>query len=180
MEDNNTLPAEVLELKTEPSLDVCGERDDSSGGKSSFQIQTKSDPAKEVLVAIPKKTHLVQTWAQIRVSLGAIEKMMGFRVKNRNMKDKQITTTPNHCPSVEGVRPSSEESEEKLEEKLHENDTVDNSTNTSGTEPAVSDGVYSETLFPWKEELEFLVHGGVPRDLRGEVQFYTSQVHCFF
>ncbi|KAM7526263.1 hypothetical protein LguiA_016165 [Lonicera macranthoides] len=168
-EDNNTLPAEVVELKTEPNLDVSGERDDSSGGKSNSKIQTTSDPAKELLAAIPKKTHLVQTWEQIRESLGAIEKMMSFRVKNRNMKDKQITTTPNRHPSVEGLRPSSEESEEKLEEKLHKNDTVDDSTNTSGTEPAVSDGVYSETFFPWKEELEFLVHGGVPRDLRGEV-----------
>ncbi|XP_074312105.1 uncharacterized protein LOC141647707 [Silene latifolia] len=50
-----------------------------------------------------------------------------------------------------------------LDKSFHENSTsddeVENTNNTVKTEP----------FFPWKEELESLVHGGVPKSLRGEV-----------
>lgn len=45
------------------------------------------------------------------------------------------------------------------------NDTV----NVAGAEKAVDDGFTSKPCFPWREELECLVRGGVPKDLRGEV-----------
>ncbi|KAL6277791.1 hypothetical protein ACE6H2_021392 [Prunus campanulata] len=46
---------------------------------------------------------------------------------------------------------------------------VPNSVQGIGTEEAVANGVPPEPFFPWKLELESLVHGGVPTDLRGEV-----------
>ncbi|KAH0995667.1 hypothetical protein GBA52_019531 [Prunus armeniaca] len=46
---------------------------------------------------------------------------------------------------------------------------VPNSVRSIGTEEAVANGVPPEPFFPWKLELESLVHGGVPTDLRGEV-----------
>ncbi|KAH0995579.1 hypothetical protein GBA52_019443 [Prunus armeniaca] len=46
---------------------------------------------------------------------------------------------------------------------------VPNSVRSIETEEAVANGVPPEPFFPWKLELESLVHGGVPTDLRGEV-----------
>ncbi|BFG36062.1 hypothetical protein CerSpe_223360 [Prunus speciosa] len=49
---------------------------------------------------------------------------------------------------------------------------VPNSVQGIGTEEAeeaVANGAPPEPFFPWKLELESLVHGGVPTDLRGEV-----------
>ncbi|XP_034221881.1 rab GTPase-activating protein 1 isoform X2 [Prunus dulcis] len=46
---------------------------------------------------------------------------------------------------------------------------VPHSVQSIGTEEAVANGVPPEPFFPWKLELESLVHGGVPTDLRGEV-----------
>ncbi|XP_016649264.1 PREDICTED: ecotropic viral integration site 5 protein homolog isoform X2 [Prunus mume] len=46
---------------------------------------------------------------------------------------------------------------------------VPNSVQSIGTEEVVANGVPPEPFFPWKLELESLVHGGVPTDLRGEV-----------
>lgn len=49
---------------------------------------------------------------------------------------------------------------------------VPNSVQGIGTEEAeeaVANGAPTEPFFPWKLELESLVHGGVPTDLRGEV-----------
>lgn len=167
-ESINTLHAEVTDLKTEPILELTLEGDDSSGRNSIFDVQTESDLEKEV-AAIQKKPHKVQTWSPIRSSLSAIENMMSFRVENRNMKDAKITTTSNPLSSIEEVRPSSGESEEESEEEFYDNEITDDSMNAYGAESAVSDGASPETFFPWKEELELLVHGGVPRDLRGQV-----------
>ncbi|PON72787.1 Ribonuclease H domain containing protein [Parasponia andersonii] len=72
------------------------------------------------------------------------------------------------------------------ERKKPVNDGISVSVDTNGAENAVSDGFYGsvnyigaekpvedgfsfDPFFPWKEELESLVRGGVPKDLRGEV-----------
>ncbi|XP_059667735.1 uncharacterized protein LOC132313096 isoform X2 [Cornus florida] len=166
----HTLHSEVPERKTELVLEVSWEGDDSRGGKSVSDVQTESDHGKEVLVAIQTKNCKVQPWAQIRPSLIAIENMMSPRIENRkSMIDEQITTTRNHLPAVEEARPSRGESEEDFEEVFYDNEIVDDSVNASGEESAASGRVPPEPFFSGKEELEFLVRGGVPRDLRGEV-----------
>lgn len=76
---------------------------------------------------------------------------MSLRVKKRkHFLKEEITLSQHHLPSSEEVRPSGGLSEEDCEE-------------------ISIDGFSSEHIFPWKQELEFLVQGGVPKDLRGEV-----------
>ncbi|KAJ1416921.1 Rab-GTPase-TBC domain superfamily [Sesbania bispinosa] len=63
---------------------------------------------------------------------------------------------------VEGVP------EEQIHEKVCTNETLDGGINGSREENALMDQGLPELLSPWKE-LESLVQGGVPKDLRGEV-----------
>ncbi|KAL7265181.1 hypothetical protein ACSBR1_003023 [Camellia fascicularis] len=97
--------------------------------------------------------------------------MMSFRVKKRkNMKEEHMTTAQNHLPPIDETITSRGESEEDFEEEFYDNEIVDDDTRNAPAEAiAASDGISPEPFFPWKEELEFLVHGGIPRDLRGEV-----------
>ncbi|GMP85299.1 hypothetical protein CsSME_00038509 [Camellia sinensis var. sinensis] len=163
-ESNNRLSAEITEQKAEPGPQLSG------GREPAFDIQTESDPKKDVQVATKTKNCEVQTWAEIRPSLHAIELMMSSRGKKRkNMKDEHITTSQNHLPSIEEARTSRQESEENFEDEFYDNEIVDDSVNTPAEGTAANDGVSLEPFFPWKQELEFLVHGGVPRELRGEV-----------
>ncbi|PSR98208.1 GTPase-activating protein [Actinidia chinensis var. chinensis] len=168
-ESNDGLDPEVTEQKAETGPQLSGEGDDSRGGKSACDVQTERDP-EEVHVAIQTKTRTVQTWAQIRPSLKAIDNMMSVRVKKRkDMPEEQMTVAKNNLPSIEEVRTSKGDSEEDFEEMFYDNEIVDDTGNAPAEESAAGDGVPSEPFFPWKEELEFLVHGGVPRNLRGEL-----------
>ncbi|KAL6987488.1 hypothetical protein U1Q18_013236 [Sarracenia purpurea var. burkii] len=169
VESNNRLRASATEQKGETGPQLIGEGDDSSGGKSACDSQTESDP-ENLQVAKQTKTHKVQTWAQIRPSLHDIENSMSVRVKKRNhIKEVQMSSAQNHLQSIEEVRTSRGEAEEDFEEEFYDNEIVDDIRNASAEESAASDGVSPEPFIAWKQELEFLVHGGVPRDLRGEV-----------
>ncbi|XP_052171917.1 uncharacterized protein LOC127787891 isoform X2 [Diospyros lotus] len=163
------LHAEATVQKAKPGPELSGEGDGSSGRKSFFDSQTERD-TEEVNVEIQTKTDKLQTWAQIRSSLHAIEKMMSFRVKMRkNSKKEQMASAENNPSSIEGATTSSLESEGVLEEEFCDNEIVYGTTNGPAEESAASGDVSQEPFFPWKQELESLVHGGVPRDLRGEV-----------
>ncbi|KAK3012952.1 hypothetical protein RJ639_008989, partial [Escallonia herrerae] len=159
------LHAEVTEKKTEPLLEVSGGVDDSSHGESISDVGTESQS--KVQVATQTKPRKVQSWARIRPSLSAMEKMMSFRVKNRTMIDEQITSPQNPLPSVEEVKTSSGRAEEDFEEEFYDYETVSESIDASGV--GTADGASPDHSFPWKEELGSLVRGGVPKDLRGEV-----------
>lgn len=158
--------AEDTECKAE-TISESKEGDDSSGGRSIFGGSEESDSKKEGQISKETKTQELQTWAQIRPSLGAIEKMMSFRVeKQKNMGDKHETVNGHCLPAVEEAESlggASDEEEHCIAEKSDTNE------NDSMTEPAPVDEVSSGNFFPWKEELESLVRGGVPKDLRGEV-----------
>ncbi|KAF7113548.1 hypothetical protein RHSIM_RhsimUnG0119800 [Rhododendron simsii] len=167
--NNNRLHAEVTEQKAETGPQLDGEGDDSSEGKSARDTEGQRDP-EELQVPIQTKPLKVQTWAQIRPSLHAIENMMSARIKKRkDMKEEQKTTVENHLPPIEESRTSRGESEEDIEEEFYDNEIVDETRNAPADENDGSESVSPEPFFPWKEELEFLVHGGVPRDLRGEI-----------
>ncbi|XP_058215508.1 uncharacterized protein LOC131326668 isoform X2 [Rhododendron vialii] len=166
---NNRLHAEVTEQKAETVPQLDGEGDDSSEGKSARDTKGQRDP-EELQVPIQTKPLKVQTWAQIRSSLHAIENMMSARIKKRkDMKEEQKTTAENHLPPIEEAKTSRGESEEDIEEEFYDNEIVDETRNAPADENDGSDRASREPFFPWKEELEFLVHGGVPRDLRGEI-----------
>ncbi|KAL5743080.1 hypothetical protein ACOSP7_029812 [Xanthoceras sorbifolium] len=154
--------AEATELKNETVSEKSREGDDSS--RKPDCDSTKEQISKEI------KTIKVQTWTRIRLSLSAIENMMSFRVKKRrDMKGEQLTNSGDHLPSIDEEVLSEGESEELTKEKVSVNKTSDESQSASHKKGARGDRVSPEPYFPWKEELECLVRGGVPKDLRGEI-----------
>ncbi|CAI9783214.1 unnamed protein product [Fraxinus pennsylvanica] len=149
--------------------EVSGKGDDSRIQKPVSDTRTESNPIKETPVTLQIKSREVKTWAEINPSLDVIDHMMSFRVKRRNMGSENIISTHNQLPSIDEARLSKVESEEDGEEKFYDNEIADDSVDASAEGSSASDEIYPEPVFPWKEELEFLVRGGVPGDLRGDV-----------
>ncbi|KAK9920785.1 hypothetical protein M0R45_029331 [Rubus argutus] len=189
------LQSEATEQKSEIVSESGEEGNDTSSRKSISEGSSERESKKEV--RLPKETGKckVQTWAFIRSSLSSIENMMSVRVrKQKKMKDEEIIVDKDHLPSIQEV-PSQEASEDGHEEDIYldasngaasvsnelsdgvktagEEDVADdgvfNSMQADQTKEDVANGVHPEPSFPWKQELESLVHGGVPKDLRGEV-----------
>ncbi|KAJ4704806.1 TBC1 domain family member protein [Melia azedarach] len=160
--------AEATELKEETLLERGRKGDDSSrksDSDSSAELNTKKEKLSQ-----ETRTHKIQTWAQIRPSLGAIENMMSCRVKKRKvMAGEQITKSGDHLPSIDEARSSGGESDEDIKEKVCVTETSYGSVNASHENISPGDNISTEPYFPWKKELECLVRGGVPKDLRGEV-----------
>ncbi|KAJ0735903.1 putative Rab-GTPase-TBC domain-containing protein [Helianthus annuus] len=136
--------AETTEHKPETILEPSGDENVSSDNKPTHDDQTES-ATENVVSETPKtKKPVVQNWAEVRSSLNAIEDVMCRRVKNKiNNKNDPKSSHEEHLQSIEEEEPASEVSKKELVS----NEDLD--------------------LFPWKE-LESLVRGGVPRDLRGE------------
>ncbi|RVW20516.1 TBC1 domain family member 8B [Vitis vinifera] len=116
------------------------------------------------------KTHRIQIWTEIRTSLHAIEEMMSTRVKKRrdSSKNEKETGLGKHHAPVEEARSLKGASEEDSEDEFYDVERSDpvqdvpssDSSNASATASAGDVGTL-ETSFPWKEELECLVRGGV-------------------
>ncbi|XVF55393.1 hypothetical protein PTKIN_Ptkin06aG0033000 [Pterospermum kingtungense] len=98
-----------------------------------------SEREKEVQLAEETKTWKVKRWANTRPALCAIENIMNSRVKK--VKKMKI---------------------------LNMNESRDNLPSIK-EESNAGNGASQEYFFRRKQELESLVHGGVPKDLRGEV-----------
>ncbi|KAG2690381.1 hypothetical protein I3760_09G183700 [Carya illinoinensis] len=166
-EPKETLQVDATECKAETISEGINEVDASSGRNFISDGSNESDPKEGAPLSKETKTQKVQTWTEIKPSLGAIENMMTFRVqKRKNMIDEQKNVRGDHLPSIEETEPSGGASEEELEGV---NKTLDDNVNAVTLENAAFDEVSPKQLFPWMEELESLVRGGVPKDLRGEV-----------
>ncbi|KAM1053716.1 hypothetical protein ACFX2I_001129 [Malus domestica] len=176
-QDNSVVEASAKELDSNSEKGVDG--DDLSDQKTGSDSPTKSDNDKEELAANDKKAHGIQIWNEIRPSLHAIENLMSIRIKkkkNNLSKHEQDTGTGKPLTSIEEARSPKGASEEDSEDEFYDVERSDpvqdvpssDSLSASAT-GAVSDTVDSESLFPWKEELEVLVRGGVPMALRGEL-----------
>lgn len=150
------------------------ESDDSNGNK------TKPNDLNEENTDVPSETgekvHRIQTWTEIRSSLLIIEDLMNSRVKKKvslNKTDSHLAAEkPLH--TIDETRPGKGASEEDSEEEFYD---LERSESDSVQEIPPVDGIpasatHSESLPPWKEELECLVRGGVPMALRGEVTEY--------
>lgn len=145
--------------------------------KKAESIGPSEDVKKEgVLAATETKTHRIQIWTEIRPSLHAIEDMMSSRVtkKINLIKLMQDTTTGNPLPPVEVVKSEKGSSEEDSEEEFYDVERSDATQdvplgyNLPASGPGLDDSS-PKCSSPWKEELECLVHGGVPMALRGEL-----------
>lgn len=185
--NTNTLQAETSEHQEETVSGRSSTGDDSTGSKSDSVDTTDSVPTKLLEPPVETQKRVVQTWCQTRPSLNAIEIMMSSRVKKKIMKDEKTSNGGDHLPlleeaeSLEGTSVANSEEEEACfsgalnrstsatgaESRMDE--SISNSVNPSERDGVVGDGVSQDQLFTWKEELECLVRGGLPKDLRGEV-----------
>ncbi|XP_030548870.2 TBC1 domain family member 2A-like isoform X1 [Rhodamnia argentea] len=153
----------------EPTVDKSG-----SEGFTSNVLEKELPASKE------SRVHRVQIWTEIRPSLCAIEDMMSLRVKKKGSTKKNEQSTESAklvLPFEEARSPkgaSEEDSEdefydvEKSESSDHIQDSV-SSDSSNVTAPEATVDAPLESSFPWKEELEVLVRGGVPMALRGEL-----------
>ncbi|MCD7452816.1 hypothetical protein HAX54_018257 [Datura stramonium] len=164
--DVQTVDFEVKNQQQTVSVHVSQEEGDGSAReKPVSDIKPESDLKRELPAYLPAKSCQAYTWAEIRASLSHIDHLMSFRVKKTpKMKVEWSTGVHNHLATIK----EPQESEEENGEECSVNEKLRDGTNTSAEVGTTGHGVSPEFTFPWKE-LEFLVHGGVPRDLRGEV-----------
>ncbi|XP_050387137.1 uncharacterized protein LOC126803375 [Argentina anserina] len=175
-EDNKALQAETSEQELDSSLEKGVDGDVSSEQKLGSESLVKNDSGMEEL-AKETKAHGIQIWNDIRSSLHEIEEMMSVRVKKKSIPSKVEQDMRNGKPvhPIEEFRPAKGASEEESEDEFYDVERSDptqdgpsTDSNASATGVA-SDVVPSESEFPWKQELEVLVRGGVPMALRGEL-----------
>ncbi|KAL7109472.1 hypothetical protein ACP275_06G177300 [Erythranthe tilingii] len=147
---------DFLERRSKPDGIFKTSKTNITAGDSSKNGDENDEENKE---GPDKKLHRVLTWTEIRPSLGAIEDMMSFRVKE---KKANLVKSETQLPSIEA---SEEESDEEFYDlERSESDPVQDVISRANI-PVMN----SESPPHWKEELECLVQGGVPMALRGEM-----------
>ncbi|KAI3905871.1 hypothetical protein MKW92_028173 [Papaver armeniacum] len=162
---DDTVPEEETVVKRGVEEDDSNETNSVSDGSINEEVaeETKADTETET----DKKSHVVQIWSQIRPSLGAIEHMMSLRVKKRNNLSKG--ESGNHLASIEEGKSSKESSGEDSDDEFYDVERSDPVQDASSADNTSAPGAGNDADFPWKEELECLVQGGVPMALRGEL-----------
>ncbi|XP_021910260.1 TBC1 domain family member 8B [Carica papaya] len=131
----------------------------------------------EVQSSAEKTIHRIQIWTEIRSSLHAIEDMMSIRVKKANLpKNEQETGKLKPASPIEDAKFPKGASEEDSEDEFYDverSDPIQEGPSTDSVTASTTAGTAEtaplESSFPWKEELEVLVRGGVPMALRGEL-----------
>lgn len=123
------------------------------------ELQKETGPEKQVHLPKERDESKIREWAQIRPSLAAIEIIMSSRVKRgNNIKEEQeVESRGDRLSLVTEVRG-------KFKEETSADDL-----NASREESTAGIEVAPEPFIPWKDELQVLVRGGIPKDLRGEV-----------
>ena len=187
------LPEKEVQLSEEPEKEVKHseqpEKEDHLSEEPKKEVQLSEEPQKEVQASqiqeretlLSKesdkegqllketKANKVQSWSWMRPSLHVIENMMSSRVKNiKDMKYRHNTINGDHLPSIKKTGSSGGASVAEIDKELCIKETSDDNVDKSTEETNVDSKESPESFFPWKE-LEFLVRGGVPKDLRGEV-----------
>ncbi|KAK7393600.1 hypothetical protein VNO78_22158 [Psophocarpus tetragonolobus] len=145
--DKQTSGGNEIKVGTIPGR--VSEGDDSSSRNFVSDSATGNNSGKELHHSEERKTHKVQRWAEIRPSVIVIEEIFSSRVMKRN-KMNGINGNNNHLASIE------------------ESEPLDDGLEGSRAENALVDQNLPKLFTRWKE-LESLVQGGVPKDLRGEV-----------
>ncbi|KAF9680328.1 hypothetical protein SADUNF_Sadunf06G0109700 [Salix dunnii] len=185
-------PEKDVKLSEQPEKEVQLSKEPEKEVKLSEQpeeVQLSEEPQKEVQASqIPGRQTLlseesdkegqllketkakkVQSWSWTRPSLHVIENMMSSRVRNvKDLKDRHNTINGDHLPSIKKTVSSGGSSAVEINKELWIKETSDENDDESTEERSVDRKLSPESFFPLKE-LEFLVHGGVPKDLRGEV-----------
>ncbi|KAG6728489.1 hypothetical protein I3842_02G175500 [Carya illinoinensis] len=179
-EDKKTKDAGASEQEADTSSGKVVEGDDLSGQKLGSNDLAENGARKEELPSAKEtKIHKAHIWTEIRPSLCAIEDMMSIRVKKKTnlLKYEQCTGSGKPLASpIEEARSSKGASEEDSEDEFYDaersdpiQDVPQSDTVSAPATVAATDVIPPDLLFPWKEELEVLVRGGVPMALRGEL-----------
>ncbi|XP_011004123.1 PREDICTED: TBC1 domain family member 8B-like isoform X1 [Populus euphratica] len=156
-------PEKEVQLSEEPKKEVQA----SQIQERETLLSKESD--KEGQLLKETKANKVQSWSWTRPSLHVIENMMSSRVKNiKDMKYRHNTINGDHLPSIKKTGSSGGSTVAEIDKELCIKETSDDNVDKSTGETNVDSKESPESFFPWKE-LEFLVRGGVPKDLRGEV-----------
>ncbi|KAK6942875.1 Rab-GTPase-TBC domain [Dillenia turbinata] len=158
---DKALRVEFTGLKEEEASERRG--NELSVSYSTSEVSEERAFEKDVLPRRRRKNHRIRAWGRVRPALGAIEYMMSFRVSKDTIginNGKLGNVKENHSAGA---------SEGNFKECYSDVDVLGNNVTVSGANAALGDGITAEHIFPWKEELEFLVRGGVPREIRGEV-----------
>lgn len=176
--NTNIVEVEASEYKKETESGRCSTGDDSTDSKSD-----SVDITKLIEPPIETQNRVVETWCQTRPSLNAIEIMMSSRVKNKITKDEKTNCGGDYLPPIKEASVENSEDEEACFSEGQNRSTfstgaenrvdecISNNVKPSERDNVVGDEVSQDhQLFPWKAELECLVRGGLPKDLRGEVK----------
>ncbi|XP_031250101.1 ecotropic viral integration site 5 protein homolog isoform X1 [Pistacia vera] len=178
-EENKTLHTEAEGEVACDNQEKVVEVDDASIKKPDSDSSPEYGEEKEEIQSTPgKKPHRILTWTEIRPSLRSIEEMMSMRVKKQgNLSKNEETGRGKPSPPIDEVKSLKGASEEDSEDEFYDVEksdlAQDGPSSDSVTAPATgsiaADAAPLESVFPWKEELEVLVRGGVPMALRGEL-----------
>ncbi|XP_047171503.1 carabin isoform X2 [Vigna umbellata] len=178
---------EVAEPEADPSSEK-GVHEASNRIPDDSENAAENDSQKEVPATEEAKVHRVQLWTEIRPTLRTIEDMMSVRVKKKAgsvkderikkyiLKDDKIIETeksPLHSDDVKSPKGLLEEDSEEEYYDVERSDPSPDMPLADGTNASANgittDAAPPEASFPWREELEVLVRGGVPMALRGEL-----------
>lgn len=170
------------EEKEEEASDVSEkvvEVDNLSLEKTNFDSSSENATEKaDTQPTAEKRPHRIQIWSEIRPSLRGIEEMMSIRVKKKgNLLEHEETGKEKPPPPAEECKSFKVASEEDSEDEFYDAEKSDPSQDSPSSDSASGHAINTvstnasplESSFPWKEELEVLVRGGVPMALRGEV-----------
>jgi hypothetical protein len=116
--------------------------------------------------------HKFESWKPIRPSLGNIEHMMGLRVEKKHSSAVRLQPKEStHLVTVEEAKVSGDSDDE-----FYDADKVDPSQEVHSGDSANAEtgNMSQEETYSLKDQLECLVHGGLPMALRGEVQHVVS------
>ncbi|TKW26830.1 hypothetical protein SEVIR_3G217100v4 [Setaria viridis] len=148
-----------LERQPESSGQVAGDNA-QGGGSESLPEKTSAGPRK------------IEIWTPIRKSLGNIEQMMSLRVeKKQSSAGKQQVVRGQADDGIHPVKVEEAKLSEDSDDEFYDVDKVDPSQEVHSGDTGNTDNGsrgHEETYIS-KEELECLVHGGLPMALRGEL-----------
>ncbi|KAE9611618.1 hypothetical protein Lal_00011497 [Lupinus albus] len=174
-EDETVLRAQVSEQEADAGTEKAVDGDELGSQKPGSDTTAENDSQKE-----ETEVDRVKLWTEIRPSLRAIEDVMSIRVKKKTVSIKNIGNKKGLLKDekihTDGAKSQKEGFVEDSDDEFYDVERSDPSPDTpivNGTSASANgfaaDTGTLEASFPWKEELEVLVRGGVPMALRGEL-----------
>lgn len=171
-DDKEELQADVIDQVFDTTLERIDEKDDPSR-KPASNVLSKIHLDKKFQSSKYLKVDKVKKWSNTRPALRAIENTMSFRVKKpKRMEVAQPISSNGELPRVGVARPSTGIYEVGVEPELDVDEVSRENVKSSAQDKSASQRL--KPHFPWEEELESLVLGGVPKKLRGEVSSFSS------